>query len=81
MFSYNDSVPKMVSYLLQWLSVKDDTAAGADREPPMDHWIQEQDGVLIRKHLVPRTHLYMPDLEDPMLKHTYNLSSVSQRAE
>ena len=31
-----------------------------------DHWLQEQDGVIIRKHLIPRISLYVPELDDPI---------------
>jgi hypothetical protein len=33
-----------------------------------DHWIVKEDGLLIRKHVVPRTNLYEPDFDHEPLK-------------
>ena len=33
-----------------------------------DHWIVKEDGLLVRKHVIPRTSLYEPDFDHEPLK-------------
>ena len=47
---------------------ENENANGMKTGPLTDHWSQVQDGVPIRNHLVIRTNLYLPDLEDPVLR-------------
>ena len=49
-----DATPKSAEKEAEPTRIKDKLSS--------DHWVMKEDGLLIRKHIVPRTNLYDPDL-------------------
>jgi hypothetical protein len=60
---YSDSIveePKSLEVKAESTTIKDRLSS--------DHWIIKEDGLLVRKHVVPRTNLYEPDFDHEPLK-------------
>jgi len=51
-------------------AIKEIRPSMTEEERSSDYWIVEEGGLLIRKHIVPRTNLYNPDFDHDPTKNT-----------